>query len=233
MKHSSIEVVSSSALDEASSALFDVIPSAGATAYGDFGKRAFDIGMAVLALPAVVPVVTVLWLVVRKRNAPGFFAQERVGRGGKTFRCWKLRTMEPDADARLSRHLAQDPDAAEEWARDRKLRDDPRVTAFGRLLRKTSLDELPQIWNVLRGEMSFVGPRPVVPEEMPLYGRSAWAYLKGRPGITGLWQISGRNDVSYDRRVALDVEYRQRESLGTDIRIVLATVTAVLGATGN
>lgn len=141
--------------------------------------------------------------------------------------------MVVDAEARLQAHLASDPEAATEWERDHKLANDPRINRLGHILRKTSLDELPQIWNVLKGEMSFVGPRPVVAIELVKYGSSASAYLAQKPGITGLWQISGRNDTSYSERIALDVAYLTRCSFPSDIRIISQTASAVLLRTGR
>lgn len=208
------------------------VPDVSSGLYRGPFKRTADVILGLLALPLVVPVILLLWLAVRRDGGAGFFAQERVGAGGRRFRCWKLRTMRTDAAEALRAHLAADPTAAAEWARDHKLRDDPRVTRLGSLLRRTSLDELPQIWNVLRGDMSFVGPRPIVPEEMDRYGRHVWAYLAGRPGITGLWQVSGRNGISYDERVALDVRYRLETSFLGDLSILLRTAGAVLGRTG-
>lgn len=166
-------------------------------------------------------------------GGPGFFGHRRIGRNGEVFRCWKIRTMVVDAEARLAEHLASDPEAAAEWERDHKLRDDPRITRLGAFLRATSLDELPQIWNVLKGEMSFVGPRPVVRDEMRKYGAARTAYLAMKPGITGLWQVSGRNDVSYDERVAMDVEYVSSVSLLTDVRLILLTGLSIVDRTGR
>lgn len=201
--------------------------------YARLLKRPLDILLAVLMLPALVPVIALLWLLVRRDGGNGFFGHLRVGRDGKSFRCWKLRSMVVDAEVLLAQHLAADPAAAAEWRRDHKLSDDPRVTRLGAFLRRSSLDELPQIWNVLCGEMSFVGPRPVVIDELARYGASRWAYLQTRPGITGLWQVSGRNDISYDDRVALDVQYSSDMRLSRDIRIMVMTAGAVLHCTGK
>ncbi|MEW2915236.1 sugar transferase [Leisingera sp. JC11] len=201
--------------------------------YARTGKRAFDIGFALLLLPVLVPVILVLWSAVRCDGGAGFFGHARIGRNGKPFRCWKLRSMVPDAEARLQSHLDAHPAAAAEWRRSHKLSDDPRVSRLGRVLRKTSLDELPQIWNVLKGEMSFVGPRPIVTRELARYGSSAPAYLAQKPGITGLWQVSGRNDISYDERVALDVAYLTRRSFLKDLKIIAKTGLAVIGTTGR
>ena len=162
-----------------------------------------------------------------------FFGHSRVGRGGREFRCWKIRTMVPDAQGCLAQHLAENAEAAEEWEITQKLEHDPRTTRLGRFLRMSSLDELPQPFNVLCGEMSFVGPRPVVPEELGRYGLSAGLYKRLRPGITGLWQVSGRNDVAYDQRVALDVKYAKELNWRGDILIIFKTLSMVAGLTGR
>ncbi|KIC36398.1 exopolysaccharide biosynthesis protein [Leisingera sp. ANG-M7] len=184
-------------------------------------------------LPVLAPVILLLWILARRDGGPGFFGHTRVGRDGRLFKCWKVRSMVADAEARLQAHLDADPAAAAEWERDHKLANDPRISRLGHVLRKTSLDELPQIWNVLKGEMSFVGPRPIVTRELAKYGSSAPAYLAQTPGITGLWQVSGRNDVSYEERVALDVAYLRRRSFPGDLQIILRTGSAVLGRTGR
>ncbi|WP_420585441.1 sugar transferase [Ruegeria sp.] len=207
------------------------LPPAGI--YSGPGKRAFDILFALLLLPAVAPVIGVLWSLVRLDGGPGFFGHTRIGKGGKPFKCWKIRSMIADAETHLQAYLKANPDAAAEWERDHKLTSDPRINRLGHILRRTSLDELPQIWNVLKGDMSFVGPRPVVAVELVKYGGSASAYLAQKPGITGLWQVSGRNDVSYSHRVALDVDYLTRRSLAEDVRILSLTAAAVLLRTGR
>lgn len=201
--------------------------------YGRAGKRLFDVGLALFLLPVLGPVILALWVLVRLDGGPGFFGHTRVGRGGRRFTCWKLRSMSADAEALLQAHLKADPAAAAEWTSNRKLEHDPRVSRLGRVLRRTSLDELPQIWNVLKGEMSFVGPRPVVAKELEKYGSSVTAYLAQTPGITGLWQVSGRNRVSYEARVALDVAYLTRCSFGKDLGIIARTGLAILSATGR
>jgi len=201
--------------------------------YGNGGKRIFDLALAVLLLPLIAPVIAALWLLVRRDGGPGFFGHSRIGRNGQVFKCWKVRTMVMGAEERLQAYLAANPAAAAEWARDHKLTNDPRITRFGNFLRKTSLDELPQIWNVLKGEMSFVGPRPIVHAELSKYGADLGAYLSQKPGITGLWQVSGRNDVSYVERVAMDVDYSLRGSLIFDMELILRTGVSVLGKTGR
>ncbi|WP_236045437.1 MULTISPECIES: sugar transferase [Pseudooceanicola] len=201
--------------------------------YTRFVKRVFDLVLALMLLPVLLPVIAVLWILIRRDGGPGFFGHRRLGHNGKSFRCWKIRTMVVDAEARLTQHLANNPEAAEEWKRDQKLTNDPRITKLGHLLRATSLDELPQIWNVLKGEMSFVGPRPITRDEIRRYGKSRVAYLSMRPGLTGLWQVSGRNDVTYDERVAMDVEYAKKASFLMDCKLLVKTFNAVLGQTGR
>lgn len=201
--------------------------------YNEFAKRLLDLGFFLAVLPFVLPIVAVLYVTVRLDGGPGFFGHERVGRDGKVFRCWKLRTMVPDAEARLNALLASDPEAKKQWEDDRKLQEDPRITRFGNFLRKTSLDELPQIWNVLMGDMSVVGPRPVTEPELEKYGVFVVVYLAMRPGITGVWQVSGRNDVGYSERVQIDVSYYRRCSFFRDIGIILKTVGVVFARTGR
>jgi lipopolysaccharide/colanic/teichoic acid biosynthesis glycosyltransferase len=198
-----------------------------------FAKRAMDIAIAGIGLLLLAPVFLVLALLVRADGGPAFYVHPRVGRGGRIFGCIKFRSMVVDSEARLEALLASDPAARAEWEQTRKLRNDPRITRIGRFLRATSLDELPQLINVLRGEMSLVGPRPVTPAELDrYYGAAAAHYLSVRPGITGPWQVSGRSETSYDQRVALDVAYVTQPSLLTDLRILLRTPLAVLSRRG-
>ena len=203
-----------------------------ATGYADGSKRLLDIALALLLLPVAALLIAPLYLLVRLQGGPGFYPHERIGRDGTPFACWKIRTMVPGAEARLAAMLSH-PSARAEWTRSHKLRHDPRVTRLGRWLRATSLDELPQLWNVLRGEMSLVGPRPVTASELDDYGAGRAAYLSLRPGITGLWQVSGRNRLSFDARVALDMAYRDRVSLGTDLGILLRTLREVITRSGQ
>lgn len=196
-------------------------------------KRLFDVLFAIALLPILAPVILILWGLTRRDGGPGYFGHVRVGADGQAFKCWKIRSMCVDAEARLKTHLAENPDAAAEWARDFKLDNDPRITKLGNFLRKSSLDELPQIWNVLKGEMSFVGPRPIVTAELDKYGRNQWAYFATKPGITGTWQVSGRNDVSYDERVQMDVEYLENISFLYDSKVILKTASSVLSRTGK
>jgi exopolysaccharide production protein ExoY len=194
-------------------------------------KRAIDIVVVLLAAPIVLPLVVLLGLIVRRDGGPAFYVQKRVGLGGRIFPCWKLRSMVPNAEAELQAHLARHPEARREWEIHQKLRDDPRITPIGRLIRKTSLDELPQLWNVLVGDMSLVGPRPMLPEQSHLYpGR---AYYNLRPGVTGFWQISDRNGTAFAARAHYDSEYDSRVSLLTDLLVLAATVWVVLRGTGQ
>ena len=160
-------------------------------------------------------------------GGPAIFAHKRVGFDGRTFVCYKFRTMPVDGEEVLRRHLVAEPDAAEEWRKTRKLRNDPRVGCVGNILRKSSLDELPQLFNVLRGDMSLVGPRPVVPEEIERYGRHAQACFRARPGLTGIWQVSGRNRASYRARIARDLYYARHWSLWLDLAVLIKTIPAV------
>lgn len=191
-------------------------------------KRWLDVALVILALPVVAPVILLCAGLVAADGGAPFFAHERVGRGGRRFRCWKLRSMHRDPARLLARHFAAHPHRRQEFARHRKLVDDPRVTPLGRLLRRSSLDELPQLLNVLRGEMSLVGPRPITAEELALYGPHRRRYLAVRPGITGLWQVSGRNALSLDQRMRLDAAYAARFCAALDLRILLRTGRVVL-----
>ena len=193
-------------------------------------KRLLDVAAVLLAAPIVLPVIGALALAVRHDGGGAFYSQPRVGLGGRTFRIWKLRTMVPDAEARLVTHLAADPAARAEWAATQKLRIDPRVTPVGRLLRRTSLDELPQLWNVLRGDMSLVGPRPMMPDQVRLYPGTA--YYRLRPGITGSWQVSERHQSTFAARADYDAAYDRDLSLATDLGILMRTVGVVLRGTG-
>jgi exopolysaccharide production protein ExoY len=197
-------------------------------------KRGFDVLGASLALLVFSPLLILLALLVKLSDGgPILYGHARVGRSGRTFRCLKFRTMVMNGDAVLAAHLRADPDALSEWMATRKLKHDPRVTAVGAVLRKLSLDELPQLLNILSGDMSIVGPRPVVRDELDHYGKAAIFYLKSRPGLTGLWQVSGRNDVSYATRVALDRSYVENWSLLQDMLIIVKTVPAVCMSKGS
>ena len=195
-------------------------------------KRVFDQLVALLLLLVLAPLLLLLVVLVRLDGGPAFYAHGRVGAHGRPFRCLKFRTMVVEGDRVLRELLDADPDASREWAETRKLRRDPRITRIGRLLRKTSIDEMPQLINVLRGEMSLVGPRPIVEAEIIRYGGDIDYYLETRPGMTGLWQISGRNEISYARRVQLDVWYVRNWTLWHDIMILFKTAPAVLRKEG-
>jgi lipopolysaccharide/colanic/teichoic acid biosynthesis glycosyltransferase len=200
--------------------------------YAGWGKRSFDLlAVAILLLPVAL-VLVLLATLVRTDGGRPFFGHARVGRDGRIFTCWKIRTMVPDAEARLEEVLRRDPEAAAQWAEYQKLDEDPRVTRFGNLLRRTSLDELPQLWNVLRGDMSLVGPRPVTRAELERYGSAASDYVSVRPGLTGLWQVEGRNALTYAERVVLDQQYARTLTFRLDLRILSKTVSAVLARTG-
>ncbi|QDQ26613.1 exopolysaccharide biosynthesis protein [Chitinimonas arctica] len=195
-------------------------------------KRLIDIVVASVMLLALAPLMLLLIVLLRAQGGPALFAHVRVGQQGRAFRCFKFRSMHPDAERRLADLLARDADAKREWERDFKLKRDPRVTVLGEFLRKSSLDELPQLWNVLRGEMSLVGPRPIVAEELARYGAFDADYIAVRPGITGLWQVSGRNDTTYDERVRLDSHYVRNWSLALDCRILFRTLHVVIARQG-
>jgi exopolysaccharide production protein ExoY len=201
----------------------------------ELSLRACDIVLASLALIFFLPLMMIIAfaVLVAGGRGPVIFSHRRIGKNGNYFNCLKFRSMVQDADLKLQQLLLTCPETRMLWARDQKIRNDPRITSVGRFLRKTSLDELPQFWNVLMGEMSIVGPRPIVDSERVRYGRYFPYYAMVKPGITGLWQISGRNDVSYRRRVAMDVAYARSQSLALYLRIFVMTVPAVLLARGS
>ena len=192
-------------------------------------KRAADIVMAASGIVLLAPLLVICFLVtVLTSPGPVLFRHRRVGFNGKHFHCLKFRTMVMDAPERLNDLLQSDPLAAAEWAANRKLRYDPRVTAIGAILRKSSLDELPQLFNVLKGDMSIVGPRPVTDDELDRYASSRGEYLACRPGITGLWQVSGRSKTTYDKRVACDAFYARNWSMALDIKIMIVTIPSLI-----
>ena len=195
-------------------------------------KRAFDLIVSTFCLLLGSPVILSIGLYSLISKKPAFFGHERVGQYGKPFLCYKFRTMRIDAQAMLATLLLDDPVARAEWERDFKLKNDPRITPFGSFLRRSSMDELPQLWNVLKGEMSLVGPRPIVFDELARYGERVEYYLQAKPGITGLWQISGRNDISYDARVNLDAWYAKNWSLINDIGILFQTIKVIFSKNG-
>ena len=200
--------------------------------YQVFFKRAIDVTLVFLSLPFVLPVILFLALIIALTGSIPFYAQARVGRGGKPFQMWKLRTMVNNADEYLETYLEANPDARREWQKYQKLKDDPRVTSLGRILRKTSIDELPQLFNVLNGTMSLVGPRPMMVDQKQYY--DGLAYYAMRPGITGLWQTSGRNYSStFEERVGYDNAYALEISFKTDLQLLFKTVGVVLRARGQ
>ena len=198
--------------------------------YRDVLKRLLDIVIVLIAaLPTLLIVGLFGALIARDGHSP-FYTQNRLGRNGRVFRIWKLRSMVPNADSNLQMHLATDPAARAEWDRSQKLRKDPRITSIGHLIRKTSIDELPQLWNVLIGDMSIVGPRPMMPCQQGIYPGTAYYAL--RPGITGYWQIAVRNESSFSQRAGFDTAYLQQLSLYNDVRVILKTFRVVMRATG-
>ena len=198
-----------------------------------FAKRMMELVLVLLVAPFVGLVVLAIMLLVRLDSpGPVFFGHTRIGRDQRPFKAWKIRSMKVDAAELLETLLAEDPAAREEWERDRKLRDDPRVTRIGKWLRRTSVDEIPQLWNVLRGEMSLVGPRPIIQEEAAMYGHRFPLYCRVTPGITGLWQVSGRNTTTVSERVQLDVYYVRNWSPWLDLHILIRTAQTVLSGRG-
>jgi Undecaprenyl-phosphate galactose phosphotransferase WbaP len=196
-------------------------------------KRIFDVLVAsVLGLIALPLGLLIAGAIVVESGAPALYAHTRLGRRGRRFRVWKFRSMVNNADEVLQAHLDQHPGYALEWGLFHKLREDPRVTRVGRLLRKTSLDELPQLWNVLRGQMSLVGPRPIVEQEIAKYGPAFALYSQVLPGLTGLWQVSGRNDTTYRERVELDCHYIRAWTALVDLRVLLKTIRVVFRGHG-
>lgn len=201
-----------------------------ATFYSRFGKRALDLFLVLLSAPLTLLIVLACAIAIRREGGPAFFWQERLGRNGRVFRILKLRTMVEDADVKLAQHLAENPAALQEWSFTQKLGNDPRVTKAGRFFRNTSLDELPQVWNVFLGDMSLVGPRPMTVEQGPLY--SGTAYYTLRPGITGPWQVADRHKSAFAVRAGHDTLYAREVSFKTDVRILMQTVAVVLRCTG-
>ena len=197
------------------------------------GKRLSDIALVIVSLPVTLPLILGLALLISCQGGAPFYGQWRVGRQGRAFKCWKLRSMVRDAEARLKTLLEEAPEARLEWEESFKLREDPRITPLGQILRRSSLDELPQILNILRGEMSCVGPRPVTKAEARFYGADLDLCQQMRPGLTGLWQVSGRNELGYAERVALDLHYLRRCSVRLDLMILIRTVRAVLSGSGR
>lgn len=198
--------------------------------YRRFGKRALDLTLVIGTAWFTLPIIAILALIVMVTGQSPFYVQKRIGVNGRTFRMWKLRTMLPNAEQRLREYLATNPEARAEWDSKQKLRNDPRVTPIGNWLRKSSMDELPQLFNVFNGTMSLVGPRPMMLDQKMQYTGSA--YYRLRPGITGTWQISDRNDCDFIGRVRYDEDYDREMSFASDIRILLRTVSVVIRGTG-
>jgi lipopolysaccharide/colanic/teichoic acid biosynthesis glycosyltransferase len=198
--------------------------------YRSAAKRLLDIVLVIVALPIALPMLPVLAIIVAIDGHSPIYRQKRVGMGGRLFTMWKLRTMVPNAKEMLESYLSMDNSARSEWSDTQKLKYDPRITSLGRFLRKSSLDELPQLWNVLKGDMSIVGPRPMMPEQQILYPGSCYYAL--RPGITGLWQVSTRNLSSFADRASFDTIYNRSLSFKTDVMVIWATVGVVLRGTG-
>ena len=207
-----------------------VTDGTGSWFYRKSGKFVLDTLFVLALLPVLLPLIAILALLVALDGSAPFYVQERVGKGGRAFRMWKLRTMVPDADEKLDAYLASSPEARSEWDLKQKLAQDPRITRLGRFLRQTSLDELPQFFNVLLGDMSVVGPRPMMTTQETLYPGKGYYAL--RPGVTGPWQVSDRNAASFVDRARFDDIYCQQVSLGTDLRLISDTVKTVLRGTG-
>jgi exopolysaccharide production protein ExoY len=222
-------------LDSAGSPTVEIV-GAGSARYAPGGalKRVLDIAIATTGVAVLWPLMLMVALAIRYTDpGPAIFGHERIGLNGRRFKCLKFRSMIINSDAALRELLDRDPAAAAEWAQSQKLKNDPRVTKLGKMLRETSLDELPQLWNVLKGDMSIVGPRPIVSAEVRRYGNHFPAYAATKPGITGLWQVTGRSDCTYEERVSLDVAYVENWSLLRDVWIIARTVIVVFGRKGS
>jgi len=198
--------------------------------YHRFFKRTTDIIVVFIMAPIAVIIIIPLAIITSFDGSKPFYWQKRVGKNGRIFHMLKLRSMVPNADSLLNKHLQINPAAKREWDDTQKLRNDPRITRLGRFIRKTSIDELPQIWNVLKGEMSMVGPRPIMQSQRRIYPGSE--YYKMRPGITGFWQVSDRNECSFSKRAHFDADYLNRLSFVTDLLVMLQTVKVIIRATG-
>jgi len=196
-------------------------------------KRIIDLTLCALLIPVIVPVIAIVYsLIAVESGFPVFYSQQRLGHGAKSFRIWKFRTMVRNAPEVLEQTLARNVQLRDEWNQNQKLRNDPRITAIGKFLRKTSLDELPQFWNVVRGDMSLVGPRPIVECEIAKYKEAYGAYTKTTPGVTGLWQVSGRNHTTYSERVAYDTFYVRNWSVWMDLYLLARTVKVIVTGAG-
>lgn len=200
--------------------------------YPRYGKRALDLTIVVLTLPIILPVLLICAALNIASGHPVFYSQYRLGQNGRVFRIWKLCTMHSNADRLLADLLRNDPARRQEWDTTQKLKEDPRVTRVGGILRRTSLDEIPQLFNVLVGDMSLLGPRPMMLDQVDLYGPSLPVYLSLRPGISGKWQVSERNEAHFQRRAQIDVEYARDLGLLSDLKLVWATLRTLLRSTG-
>jgi len=196
-------------------------------------KRVMDVSLVIIGGLIISPVLALIWLLLKMDSTGGvFYGHKRIGKGGREFTAWKFRTMVVDADLKLKEYLERNPESLAEWDATHKLKDDPRITWLGRILRRFSLDEFPQLWNVIKGEMSLVGPRPIVADEIHHYGNRFDPYTWVKPGMTGLWQVSGRNDTTYEERVSLDEYYVRNWSMWLDVYILARTVAIVLRRKG-
>lgn len=198
--------------------------------YRNFFKRALDIVLVLIAAPLILMMILPFVLLISLSGGQPFYSQKRVGIDGKEFTMWKLRSMVPNAKEKLAAYLAANPNAKTEWEKDQKLKSDPRITPIGRIIRKASIDELPQFWNVLIGDMSIVGPRPIMVEQKEMYPCTSYYAL--RPGITGYWQISERNETSFTERAPFDAQYFRELSFSTDLSVMMKTFSVVVRATG-
>lgn len=205
----------------------------GSSVYKRYVKRIVDVGFVILILPIVAIPLAILFLIVRRDGGSFLYGQQRIGRDGELFKCFKIRSMVVDADKKLKTLLENDPELRREWEEHFKLKNDPRISKVGRLLRATSLDEIPQLLNVLKGDMSIVGPRPIVEDEVDKYGPLFREYKKARPGLTGPWQIKGRRDNDYRHRARMDADYVSNMSFFSDLYIIVATVPEVILAHGK
>lgn len=199
--------------------------------YRYVGKRSFDVFLVLVTMPLVLPVILPLVLLVAIDGGRPFYCQNRIGQNGKHYRMWKIRSMVLNADEKLQHYIDNNYEIRMEWEKTQKLKNDPRITKIGRLLRKSSLDELPQLWNVLKGDMSLVGPRPMMVDQRKLY--PGFDYFELKPGITGLWQVSARNESAFSERARFDAEYNRRMSFFQDVCLILATFRVVFRGTGH
>lgn len=195
-------------------------------------KRLFDIIVSFGLLVFLLPIMALIAIIVRLDGGSAIYSHRRIGKGGRSFGCLKFRSMSINSGEILAKYLEENPLAAKEWSETRKLRHDPRITSIGSFLRRSSLDEIPQLINVLRGDMSLVGPRPITEDELEMYGPHREHYLRVRPGITGEWQVGGRSDVSYSQRIELDRKYSDDPTMIRDVSIIAKTPAAVLGQKG-